>query len=199
MLRPLNHCAYQLRQKFAERVAQIGTFKGLVMVERERPVGPIVPFNGAQWPNLRPLQGEFVHLEALDAAQHGPDLWGQMKAHPFLWDYLFEEPPKTEPEFLEVISKACTNADWRGYAICLPDGRAVGYAYYLNIMPAMGSIEVGSINFSPALQRSPAASEAMYLMMREAFALGYRRYEWKCNALNMPSRCAAQRLSLIHI
>jgi hypothetical protein len=58
----------------------------------------------------------------------------------------------------------------------------------------MGTIEVGNINFAPILQRTPAATEAMYLMMREAFALGYRRYEWKCNALNMPSRRAAQRL-----
>lgn len=194
MLNPFDQCAYQLRQKFAERVAQIGIFKDLVMVERERPVGPIVPFNGAQLPNLRPLQGDFVHLEALDAARHGPDLWAHMKAYPFLWDYLFEESPKTEIEFLELISEACAKADWKGYAICLPGGGAVGYAHYLNIMPAMGSIEVGNINFSPALQRSPAASEAMYLMMREAFTLGYRRYEWKCNALNMPSRRAAQRL-----
>ena len=70
----------------------------------------------------------------------------------------------------------------------------MGVASYLRIDPAAGSIEVGHINYSPRLQRTVAATEAMYLMMRRAFELGYRRYEWKCNALNAPSRAAAQRL-----
>ncbi|MEZ5287532.1 MAG: GNAT family protein [Vicinamibacterales bacterium] len=71
---------------------------------------------------------------------------------------------------------------------------AAGVASYLRITPAAGTIEVGHIHFSPALQQTPAATEAMYLMMRRAFELGYRRYEWKCDALNAPSRRAAQRL-----
>jgi RimJ/RimL family protein N-acetyltransferase len=70
----------------------------------------------------------------------------------------------------------------------------VGIASYLRIDPHNGSIEVGHINYSPLLQRTPAATEAMYLMMKNAFDLGYRRYEWKCNALNAPSRAAALRL-----
>jgi RimJ/RimL family protein N-acetyltransferase len=69
-----------------------------------------------------------------------------------------------------------------------------GVASYLRITPAAGTIEVGHIHFSPLLQHTPAATEAMYLMMRRAFELGYRRYEWKCDALNAPSRRAAQRL-----
>ncbi len=69
----------------------------------------------------------------------------------------------------------------------------MGVASYLRIEPAAGSIEVGHINFSPLAQRTRAATEAMFLMMREAFALGYRRYEWKCDALNAPSRAAAER------
>src|SRR5207248_1590774 len=73
-------------------------------------------------------------------------------------------------------------------------GRAVGVASYLNINRSAGSIEVGAIAYSPALQRTPAATEAMYLMMRRVFdELGYRRYEWKCNSLNAPSRVAAAR------
>ena len=72
----------------------------------------------------------------------------------------------------------------------------MGVASYLRIAPGAGSIEVGHINFSPLLQRTPAATEAMYLMMRHAFELGYRRYEWKCDALNAPSRAAAERLGL---
>jgi hypothetical protein len=73
-------------------------------------------------------------------------------------------------------------------------GQPVGVASYLRIDPAAGSIEVGHINFSPALQRTVAATEAMYLMMKRAFGLGYRRYEWKCDSLNAPSRAAAARL-----
>ena len=74
-------------------------------------------------------------------------------------------------------------------------GKAVGVAAYLRIEPAVGVIEVGHIAFSPLLQRTPAATEAMYLMMRRVFdELGYRRYEWKCDALNAPSRAAAERL-----
>ena len=74
-------------------------------------------------------------------------------------------------------------------------GRAVGVASYMRIDPAAGVIEVGGINYAPPLQRTPAATEAMYLMMRRVFdELGYRRYEWKCDSLNAPSRAAAQRL-----
>jgi RimJ/RimL family protein N-acetyltransferase len=74
-------------------------------------------------------------------------------------------------------------------------GRAVGVASYLAIDPENGTIEIGSINYSPRLQRRPAATEAMYLLMRRVFdELGYRRYEWKCDSLNAPSRAAAQRL-----
>ena len=72
-------------------------------------------------------------------------------------------------------------------------GKAIGVASYLRIDPASGSIEVGHINYSPLLQRTPAATEAMYLMMQRVFELGYRRYEWKCDALNARSRAAAQR------
>jgi RimJ/RimL family protein N-acetyltransferase len=78
----------------------------------------------------------------------------------------------------------------------LATDRAVGVAGYLRITPAAGSIEVGHLQYSPLLQRTPAATEAMYLLMAHAFGLGYRRYEWKCHTLNTPSRAAAQRLGL---
>jgi RimJ/RimL family protein N-acetyltransferase len=80
--------------------------------------------------------------------------------------------------------------------IDLTTGNAVGVASYLRINPLCGSIEVGHLNFSPLLQRKPASTEAMYLMMANAFGLGYRRYEWRCHALNAPSRTAAQRLGI---
>lgn len=72
--------------------------------------------------------------------------------------------------------------------------RVVGLAAYLRITPAAGSIEVGHVIYSPPLQRATVATEAMYLLMKRAFELGYRRYEWKCDAFNAKSRAAAQRL-----
>jgi RimJ/RimL family protein N-acetyltransferase len=159
-----------------------------------RPIGPSVDFDGAKFPDGRTLVGTHVRLEKIDPARHGAGLWAQMAGHNTLWDYLFEEPPADEAEFMSVVIRYASRADWLGYAVCLPDGTIAGYAYYLNIVPAMGTIEVGNINFAPVLQQTVAATEAMFLMMREAFALDYRRYEWKCNALNQPSRRAAQRL-----
>ncbi|MEL6423216.1 MAG: GNAT family protein, partial [Pseudomonadota bacterium] len=89
---------------------------------------------------------------------------------------------RSDPMFFTVIERASQ--------------RAMGVASYLRIDPENGSIEVGHIHFSPLLQRNPAGTEALYLMMRQAFELGYRRFEWKCNALNERSRHAAQRLGL---
>ena len=95
------------------------------------------------------------------------------------------------------IEQYCCGNDPLFYAIIdLANGEAVGIASYLRINPGSGSIEVGHINYSLLLARTPAATEAMYLMMAAAFDLGYRRYEWKCDALNAPSRAAAQRLGL---
>lgn len=162
------------------------------MKVHERPIGPGVPFEGASAPDGHTLVGRFVTLEKVDAARHGAAIWTHIQDAPWVWDYLFEQPPTTQAAFLDTLVASATNSAWMGYAVCV-DGSAVGYAFYLNIVPAMGSIEVGNINFSPSLQQTPAATEAMYLIMREAFALGYRRYEWKCNALNVPSRRAAQR------
>ena len=89
----------------------------------------------------------------------------------------------------------CLGDDPRFYAVVdRRDGQPLGFASYLRIFPDSGSIEVGHIHYSPRLQRSPTATEAMYLMMKTAFELGYRRYEWKCNDLNAPSHRAALRL-----
>ena len=158
-----------------------------------RPLGPKVEFEGASFPDGRVLTGRFVRLEKVDVARHGAALWKHLCGHDHVWDYLYEAPPSDEAAFCDTLRTSSQNPDWMGYAICVEDV-PMGYAFYLNITPGMGSIEVGNINFSPDLQRTPAATEALYLMAREAFALGYRRYEWKCNALNMPSRRAAQRL-----
>jgi RimJ/RimL family protein N-acetyltransferase len=103
-------------------------------------------------------------------------------------------PYESFGEFVEWARRASSSRDPLFFAILDADGRAVGVAAYLRISPEAGSIEVGHIHLSPLLQRTPAATEAMYLLMKHAFDLGYRRYEWKCDALNQPSRTAAERL-----
>lgn len=163
------------------------------MLKSERPVGPKVSFSGANVPDGRALGGNHVRLERIDPERHGAGIWAQIKDHPEVWDYLFDAPPEDEAGFMDTLVASTSQSEWVGYAICDLDGAPLGYAFFLGIVPSMGAIEVGNVNFSPRLQQTPAATEAMFLMMREAFDLGYRRYEWKCDALNMPSRRAAQR------
>jgi RimJ/RimL family protein N-acetyltransferase len=151
-------------------------------------------------PALRPqrvtLQGRYISLAALDGAAHAADLWDLTKGpeNDGLWQYLFDGPYRERAAFEASIAAKAASQDYLFYAI-LDGGRAVGYASYLRIEPAHRVIEVGNILFTPALQRTRGATEAMYLMARHVFDdLGYRRYEWKCNALNEPSRRAAERL-----
>ena len=112
-----------------------------------------------------------------------------------MWTYLPYGPFATLEAYRAWIEEVWSGSDPMFYAIVdTSTGRALGVAGYLRISPASGSIEVGHISYSPLLQRTPAATEAMYLMMARVFELGYRRYEWKCHALNAPSRAAALRL-----
>ncbi|MFO1047474.1 MAG: GNAT family protein [Geminicoccaceae bacterium] len=109
--------------------------------------------------------------------------------------FLTVGPFRSPEEYRAWADRAATSEDPLFFAILDAAGRAVGVATLMRIEPAMGVIEVGNIAFSPLLQRTPAATEAMYLMMCRAFdELGYRRYEWKCDSLNAPSRAAAERL-----
>jgi RimJ/RimL family protein N-acetyltransferase len=112
-----------------------------------------------------------------------------------MWTYLSCGPFSTLTDFREWMETTAGSRDPLFFAIVdAARERAVGIASYLRIMPGSGSIEVGYLAYSPLLQRTPAATEAIYLLMERAFALGYRRFEWKCDALNAPSRSAAQRL-----
>lgn len=112
-----------------------------------------------------------------------------------LWEFMPWGPFSSAAAFHRKMAELTADPAWHYYALCDPaSGRALGKAAYLRAVPAHGVIEVGGITFSPPLQKSPAATEAMVLMMGWAFANGYRRYEWKCNALNLSSRRAAQRL-----
>lgn len=136
-------------------------------------------------------------MEALNPSLHAAPLYAAnaMDAEGRIWTYLPYGPFDTLGSYREWVDEMHRRIDPLFYAIIdRAAGKAVGVASYLRIDPPVGSIEVGHICYSPLLQRTPAATEAMFLMMERAFTLGYRRYEWKCDALNHPSRAAAQRL-----
>lgn len=141
------------------------------------------------------IEGRFVRLERFAPDRHAAALHEANRVDDRIWDYMPYGPFASLADYRAWAGTVAAVADPCFYAIIARDGAgAAGLASYLRIEPAAGSIEVGHIALSPALQRSPAATEAMVLMMDWAFAAGYRRYEWKCDALNLPSRRAAVRL-----
>lgn len=165
--------------------------------EFDQPVGaPLPDWRGAEFPPRRTLNGWGCRLEPLDPERHGPGLWQAFRADSgAMWTYLTTGPYATEADMLVWLRECAAKRDPQFYTIFDEDGeQPLGLASYLRIDPLAGSIEVGWLHFSPALQRSRLATAAMALMMANAFALGYRRYEWKCNALNKPSWQAALRL-----
>jgi RimJ/RimL family protein N-acetyltransferase len=165
-----------------------------------QPIGePLPGWAPPPRPPREPMAGRHCRVEPLDPARHGPELFAAngADADGRMWSYLAYGPFATLDEYMAWLQPAASGDDPLFHAVVdLRTGRAAGVASYLRIDPPAGSIEVGHLAFAPALQRTPAATEAMYLMMERAFALGYRRYEWKCNALNQPSRAAALRLGL---
>jgi len=149
------------------------------------------------FPPRAPMVGRTCRLEPLDVAAHAAHLYeaNLHDADRANWTYLSYGPFETLDAYVAWVTGVAAVADPQFHAVIdLVTGRPVGVASYLRIDPDAGSIEVGHIHYSPLLQRTVAATEAMYLMMKRAFDLGYRRYEWKCNALNAPSRAAAMRL-----
>lgn len=164
-----------------------------------QPVGLPVDATPAQRPGPVMLQGRYGRLEKLDAARHGADLWRAVHGHDAIWTYMSAYGPFAgERAFSAWLATRDTPDDPYAYAIIDADARAVGIATLMAIKPAMRSIEVGHIVYSPALQRTPLGTEAQYLLARYAFeTLGYRRYEWKCNALNAASRRAALRYGFV--
>ena len=146
-------------------------------------------------PDIERLEGQYCTLERLTPA-HSQGLFEAFQADKddIIWDYLPYGPYKTLEGFEGWMKQYALSDDPYFFAIrSKADDALVGVASYLRIDPQNGSIEVGHINYSPLMQRLPIGSEVMYLMMRWAFEAGYRRYEWKCNALNARSRRAAQR------
>jgi len=168
-----------------------------------QPIGfPLPDWRPAKQPPRSPMAGRLCRLEPLDPARHGAALIAALAEDKEgrLWTYLPSGPFQDADGYRTWLSARAADADRVTYAIVdKAAGAALGAASYLRIDPAAGSIEVGSITYSPRLQRTAAATEAMYLMMRQVFeGLGYRRYEWKCNALNAASRRAAERLGFTY-
>jgi len=162
------------------------------------PIGAPVDSSPASRPQRSIMEGRYVMLAPLDARAHADALWEQVGGpeNERLWLYLWEAPFADRSAFYADLERKAASEDPLYFAILdKHSGQPRGYAAFLRIEPKHRCIEVGSILFAPALQRTRGATEAMYLMARSVFDdLGYRRYEWKCNALNQPSRRAARRL-----
>ncbi|GAA1773215.1 GNAT family protein [Nostocoides vanveenii] len=166
-----------------------------------QPIGPAVP-GWTPRPAIEPvtLTGRHVRLEPLTQA-HAGLLYAPMvtESDPRIWTYYPHPPRMTWPEFGAYVAGLLHLPAAVPLAVRGPDGAGLGVACYLRIDPANGSAEVGGIVYASALQRTTAATEAMVLMMQHVFDdLGYRRYEWKCDSLNEPSRAAAARLGFTY-
>ena len=158
-----------------------------------QPVGPPVDTQPAQRPGTVTLQGRFGRLENLSVA-HAASLWQAVQGHDHIWTYLFYGPFSDEATYAAWIAARATDDDPRFYVILDNTDHALGVVALMAIREAHRVVEVGHVLYAPALQRTPLATEAQYLLARYAFeTLGYRRYEWKCDALNAPSRRAALR------
>uniref|UniRef100_C5CV35 GCN5-related N-acetyltransferase n=1 Tax=Variovorax paradoxus (strain S110) TaxID=543728 RepID=C5CV35_VARPS len=164
-----------------------------------QPVGPLLPgWTARPLPPRRAIEGRYCVLEPLDAARHADDLHAAYAQAPDGrdWTYLGVERPADLAGTRAHIERAAQSADPMHFAVVDPQsGRAIGTLALMRIDPANGAIEVGSVNFSPLLKHTPMSTEAQHLLMKLAFdELGYRRYEWKCDNFNEPSKRAATRL-----
>ena len=161
-----------------------------------QPIGSALPGWTPPAPPARiAMAGRYCRLEPMHE-RFASDLYAAAlhDADGATWTYLPYGPFASEDEFCDWLRRECLSPDPLFFAIVeAAGGRAMGQASYLNIKCAQGSIEVGHLYFSPLMKRTRVATEAIYLMMRHAFENGYRRCEWKCDALNAPSRAAAER------
>jgi RimJ/RimL family protein N-acetyltransferase len=166
---------------------------------QDLPIGPAVDATPAQFPSAIALRGRYGSVERLDAVKHGPALLDAMRGHDAIWAYIPAGPFPDDAALSAYIAACEQNKERIFYAVVDPAGRALGILSLMEIRPAMRVAEVGNIVYAPALQRTPLATEAQYLIARYAFeTLGYRRYEWKCNALNAASRRAAERFGFTY-
>ena len=166
--------------------------------ELGQPIGASLPgWKAPPRPPRTAIEGRYCRVEPIDPARHAEGLHRANSLDPSQrnFTYLSIGPFDTLDAYHQWMASARQSEDPLFHAIIdTATGKPVGIASYMRIDTANGVMEVGHLNYSPLLQRKPAATEAMYVMMKRAFELGYRRYEWKCDALNAASRAAAQRL-----
>jgi len=165
-----------------------------------QPIGlPVEKTGAAPRPGPVTLKGRYGRLEKL-RPDHWSDLWAAFAGHDRVWTYISTDGPFADPsEFAAFIAKRAAANDPYAYAIVDLQDRAVGYLTLLRIVPVHRVIEVGHVLDSPSLQRTRLGTETQYLLACYIFkTLGYRRYEWKCDALNAASRRAALRYGFIY-
>ncbi|GAA1350628.1 GNAT family protein [Streptomyces beijiangensis] len=167
--------------------------------EYAQPVGEPVPdWSPRPLPAEVTLKGDFCRLEPLNADRHADELYAANRsgADQRDWTYMFAGPFEDPQDYRRYAEEAAASTDPRHYAvISVGDGMAVGTLSLMRQDPAHGVVEVGNVMFSPVMKRKPISTEAQFLAMRYVFEdLGYRRYEWKCDSLNAPSRKTAERL-----
>ncbi len=169
-----------------------------------RPIGaPVEPLPSGRPPERAPLAGAWARLEPLEASAHAESLYRLSHAQAedaILWTYLAYGPFADQGAFEGWLEERARSGDPLFFAVVeQASGEAAGMASYLNIVPANGCIEIGHIWFAPKLQKTRAATEAIFLLARHVFDdLGYRRLEWKCDALNEASRRAAGRFGFTY-
>ncbi|MDY2565045.1 GNAT family protein [Pseudomonas syringae] len=157
----------------------------------------LLDWQAAALPTAHTLTGRFIRLEKLDAARHADDLWAALEgpnADPQLWDYLPYGPFSDRGAFgAWLVAHQAATDPWFYTVVDQQTNKAEGVISLMSIVAAHGRIEIGHVTFGAAMQRTPKGTEAIYLLAREIFALGYRRLEWKCNANNARSKRAAER------
>lgn len=170
--------------------------------EWDQPVGWVVEGWGPKpVPVAVTMPGRYCRLEPLDIERHADDLYTANSADDGrMWTYLPYGPFESAGQYRDRMGRFASDSSIAVFAVIdAASERAGGVAAYQRASPEHGSVEVGHIAFSPRLQRTVAATEAMAMMMGHVFnVLGYRRYEWKCDALNLPSRRAAKRLGFTY-
>jgi len=155
---------------------------------------PTLNWKAPPFPPAKVLDGRWCRLEPIDSARHLDDIWAAMAGHDALWDWMPANPPQSREAYGELLATMAIKAGIVSFAVIdKADGKAKGHLWLMEIRPEQGVFEVGYITYSPALQRTRVATEAIYLCGAYGFSLGYRRYEWKCNNLNEPSKRAALR------
>ncbi len=164
-----------------------------------QPIGAPVDPKPAPRPGPVTLTGRYGRLERLNAAEHGPGFWDAVRGHDDVWTYLSDGPFADFASFAAWLKTVEQNEVRYHYAVIDKSERVTGTMSLMEIRPTMRVIEVGYIVYAPAMQRTSLATEAQYLLARYAFEeLGYRRYEWKCDSLNAPSRRAALRFGFVY-